>query len=84
MCRTLAGNECPLLTITEFNDDDNMMMKKKRGIVITARVHPGETNSSLMMEGLIYFLTSDTAHAHVRFLAWQNIVDDLIMMSFRL
>lgn len=35
------------------------------GVVITARVHPGETNSSWMMEGLIDFLTSESEHAMV-------------------
>ena len=35
--------------------------------MVTARVHPGETNSSWMMEGLIDFLTSDCDHAKVSF-----------------
>ena len=39
--------------------------ERRRGVVITARVHPGETNSSWMMEGLIKYLTSDKPHAQV-------------------
>lgn len=33
--------------------------KKKKAIILTARVHPGETNSSYIMEGIIKFLTSN-------------------------
>ena len=67
LCRTLAGNPCPLLTVTEFTGEgsEEGEGRKKRGVVVTARVHPGETNSSWMMEGLILFLTSDSPQAHV-------------------
>jgi len=34
--------------------------KSKRTVVLTGRVHPGETNSSFMMEGFINFITSRT------------------------
>ena len=37
----------------------------KKGIVVTARVHPGETNASWMMKGLLDFLLSDSADAKV-------------------
>lgn len=35
----------------------------KRGIVITARVHPGEAQSSFVMEGFIEFLLSNDPEA---------------------
>lgn len=38
----------------------------KKGVVVTARVHPGETNSSWMMKGLLDFLLSDSEDAKVR------------------
>ena len=35
-------------------------------VVVTARVHPGESNSSWMMKGLLDFLCSDSPDAKVR------------------
>ena len=49
LCRTLANNRCDVITITAPSSDIHEM-RAKRGVVITARVHPGETNSSWMME----------------------------------
>jgi hypothetical protein len=34
-------------------------------VVVTSRVHPGETNGSWMMKGLLDFLTGDTDDAKV-------------------
>lgn len=34
-------------------------------VVVSGRVHPGETNSSWIMEGLLDMLTADTPHAQV-------------------
>ena len=48
---------CDLLTITEFGGPAEMM-RLRRGVVVTARVHPGESNASWMMKGLIDFLVS--------------------------
>lgn len=58
LCKTLAKNRCELLTITEPCDDPEVYAKRP-AVVVSARVHPGETNSSFVMEGLIAFLISD-------------------------
>lgn len=56
LCTTLAGNMVHLLTITNPSSSP-AETRAKRAIVISARVHPGETNSSFMMKGVIDFLT---------------------------
>ena len=58
MCKSLAGNDVFLLTITERNASEEELQQRK-GVILTARVHPGETNSSWMMQGAIEFLISD-------------------------
>ncbi|EAS03740.2 zinc carboxypeptidase family protein (macronuclear) [Tetrahymena thermophila SB210] len=58
LCRTLAGNRIDLLTITSKSDQ-----YKKQGIILSARVHPGETVSSFVMKGIIDNLLSDTEEA---------------------
>lgn len=40
-------------------------MSCRAGVLMSARVHPGESNSSWMMQGLIDWLTSDAPHAKV-------------------
>lgn len=88
LCKTLAGNICPIVTITDdiksyenFRDevsDWNTSFggrrlkriknakrmiedkhKTKQAIVITSRVHPGETVASFMLKGLIDYLLED-------------------------
>ncbi|CAF3671099.1 unnamed protein product, partial [Adineta steineri] len=64
LCRSLAGNFVYMLTITSppvLSPVPEQQLKK--GVVISARVHPGETNSSWMMKGLLDFLLSDSADA---------------------
>lgn len=50
-CKTLAGRDCPILTITNHD-----FTHEKKYIFITARVHPGESNGSVACHGLIDFL----------------------------
>lgn len=62
LSRTLAGNRCDLLTITEKTSSLNELQARK-GILISARVHPGETVASWICKGIINFLTSDCDNA---------------------
>ena len=76
LCPSLSGIDVPYLIVTtrvnQSNYDcidpaaDNIpkdrvcKQKKKRVVVVIGRVHPGESNSSFMMEGFIKFITSST------------------------
>ncbi|KAL5502396.1 hypothetical protein EMCRGX_G009163 [Ephydatia muelleri] len=62
LCHTLAGNPVPILTITSpaQSHEDH---KCKRAVVLSARVHPGETNSSWVMKGLLDYLTGQSPDA---------------------
>jgi len=62
-CETLAGNEVDLVTVTEFGERGDRRLEKRLGVVITARVHPGESNASWIMEGILKYLTSNTPSA---------------------
>lgn len=60
MAKTLSGNSTQILSITNPSD---CVTTKKDLILISARVHPGETNSSHVCEGLIEFLLGKSPEA---------------------
>jgi murein tripeptide amidase MpaA len=64
ICLTLAGNRCELLTITTVATDPSEMVNRP-AVVLSARVHPGESNSSFMIRGVLRFLCSDNPDAKV-------------------
>jgi len=64
LCTDIAGNACDLLTITSFAGDPTELNRRK-GVVLTARVHPGETNSSWMIKGIIDFLTGTSVESKI-------------------
>ena len=63
LCRTLAGNRVDLLTITNPSILPEDYAKRK-GIFLTARVHPGESVGSWMLKGVMDFLVSDCYEAN--------------------
>ncbi|XP_007944307.2 cytosolic carboxypeptidase 4 [Orycteropus afer afer] len=81
LCQTLGGNSCPLVTITampESNSTDHLEQFWQRPYqVITARVHPGESNSSWVMKGTLEFLVSSDPVAR---LLRENFIFKIIPM----
>ncbi|KAM8892295.1 cytosolic carboxypeptidase 4 isoform 2-T2 [Spinachia spinachia] len=62
LCCTLAGNPCPVVTITACPASrawkDMHQLRNRPCIVLTGRVHPGESNASWVMKGTLEFLCS--------------------------
>ncbi|XP_064020073.1 cytosolic carboxypeptidase 2 [Pogoniulus pusillus] len=58
LCRSLAGNPIYLLTIAHPAAGTTAMSAAKRAVVLSARVHPGESGSSWAMQGFLDFLLS--------------------------
>lgn len=60
-------NEYNLVKLTEFETNDSKvsipMYKRKKYVIIMARVHPGETVSSFIIEGLVRYLTGNSLEA---------------------
>ena len=45
LCLSLSGIELPLLTITDPTSED-IPISERKTVIVTARVHSGESNSS--------------------------------------
>ncbi|CAL8357856.1 unnamed protein product [Lota lota] len=62
LCSSLAGNSCPLVTITACPASrgwrDMHQLRNRPCLVLTARVHPSESNASWVMRGTLGFLCS--------------------------
>jgi hypothetical protein len=48
LCKSLAGNDVDMLIVTNFASMPEEIAVRK-AIILTGRVHPGESNASLMM-----------------------------------
>ncbi|CAG4978148.1 unnamed protein product [Parnassius apollo] len=62
LCYSLNNNEVPLLTITAEDNPSNPIVDRDT-IFLTARVHPGESNASWVMDGTLGCLLNDSDSA---------------------
>jgi len=67
MCTTLSGIPMPIITITACKSTGKKMAKRE-AVIITSRVHPGETNSSFVFSGMFEMVTraSDPVAQYLR------------------
>ncbi|XP_014819374.1 PREDICTED: cytosolic carboxypeptidase 3 isoform X4 [Calidris pugnax] len=63
LCHSLAGNIVYILTITNPLKSDKGTERK--AVILTARVHPGETNSSWIMKGFLDYILGDSGTAQL-------------------
>ncbi|XP_049749303.1 cytosolic carboxypeptidase 3 isoform X4 [Elephas maximus indicus] len=61
LCHTLARNMVYVLTIT--TPLKNTELRKRKAVILTARVHPGETNSSWIMKGFLDYILGGSSDA---------------------
>jgi len=57
LATTLGGNVCPLLTVAAA---EGSARRQRPVVFVSARVHPGESDSSWMMEGFLALLLHPT------------------------
>ncbi len=56
--KSIEGKSLHMLIITNFNDTFDELANKK-AIIFTGRIHPGESNGSYVVQGVIEFLLSN-------------------------
>jgi hypothetical protein len=62
LCKSLAGNDVEMLIVTNFTSVPEEIAVRK-AIILTSRVHPGESNASYMIKGVIDYLISEDENA---------------------
>jgi cytosolic carboxypeptidase protein 2/3 len=78
LCKSLAGNDVDMLIITNFTSSPEEIAIRK-AIILTARVHPGESNASWMMQGVIEFLVSN--HEKAQYLRTNYVFKIIPMLN---
>nr|XP_031311258.1 cytosolic carboxypeptidase 3 isoform X1 [Camelus dromedarius] len=63
LCHTIARNMVYVLTIT--SPLKNTDTRKRKAVILTARVHPGETNSSWIIKGFLDYILGDSSDAQL-------------------
>eukprot|EP00746_Dinoflagellata_sp_MGD_P014969 gnl/MRDRNA2_/MRDRNA2_133087_c0_seq1.p1 gnl/MRDRNA2_/MRDRNA2_133087_c0~~gnl/MRDRNA2_/MRDRNA2_133087_c0_seq1.p1 ORF type:complete len:1267 (+),score=232.99 gnl/MRDRNA2_/MRDRNA2_133087_c0_seq1:84-3884(+) len=61
LCYTLGNLNCDVFCISNWS----ISKRLKKSVVVSARVHPGESNASWLVHGLLCFLLSHSAEAQV-------------------
>jgi len=59
LCKTEAGNSCEIITICNPQRSPQSQTERRPVFFISGRVHPGESNSSYIVKGIIQFLVGE-------------------------
>ena len=62
--KTICGNPLDILYITNFNSSSNEI-NARQSIIFTARVHPGETSGSYVIESVINNLLNNSEQSNI-------------------
>ena len=62
LCKTCASNSVEMLIVTNFLVTQDLIADRKC-VIISARVHPGESNRSVIMEGIVEFILRNEREA---------------------
>ena len=88
LCKTMSKRDVPVMTIT--SPDSPIPLAGKSCIFLTGRIHPGESNGSYVLHGLVDWLLSDNPfakyildHCIVRIVPMIN-VDGVVEGSYRI
>ena len=60
LCKTLGGRDCPLIII----NSPGIPLENRQCLFFTGRIHPGESNGSYVLHGLIDFLLLDNPYSN--------------------
>lgn len=77
VCQSFCGRDIPYLTITRPNS--SIPIAGKSCIFLTGRIHPGESNGSFVLHGLLDFLLSEDPMA--KYILDHNIVRVVPMIN---
>ena len=77
LTQTLGGRDCPIYTITSPRSP--VPMSERKYILVTARIHPGESNGSYLMHGFMDYLLGGSGAA--RYLLDRYIFKIIPMMN---
>ncbi|KAL4450839.1 hypothetical protein ABPG74_011681 [Tetrahymena malaccensis] len=58
LCRSLGGLLIPQINITDYQSDE-IAVEQRKTFIISSRIHPGESISSFIAQGVIQYLLSD-------------------------